>query len=123
MAKKKKTIPNQEFVKSKASEIADYALTNSRSDKKKLDFPFWYAGVTNNPKIREVGHKSKLGVDKLDTFKPYYAHTFANARAIENYLCDNFGFDHCKLKGGAKDDTHENPSKWVYVYFIPSSQR
>lgn len=114
---------NISVVKKIAGEIISHAFSQSRKDKVHPKFHNWYAGITNNPAIRAVGHKRKLGITELKGFKTWHANTFANARAIEEHLCDSNAFSHCRLKGGSKDDNAPNPSKWVYVYHLPVEHR
>lgn len=120
--KKSKTKPNEEFVKNLAKKIADYALSNSHANKKAQHHPKWYAGITYDANIREVGHKSKRNVDELPHFKNWYAYTYANARAVEKLLCSEYGMSHCKNEGNTNKDDHERPSNRVYTYKIPDNK-
>lgn len=120
--KKTKPKPNQEFVEKLAKKIADYAHSKSNSNKVHQKYPKWYAGITYDADIREVGHKSKRGVDELPHFKNWYAYTYANARAVEKLLCSEYGMSHCKTEGNTNKDDHERPSNRVYTYRIPNEK-
>ncbi len=116
-------IPNKQVVNTAVKELVRHASNNSHPSKKSKLFPNWYAGITNDPKIRQVGHTKKAKVEELKAWLPKYARTFANARAIENMLCNKYGFSHCRLQGNTQDDTKVRPSKYVYVYYLPAHLR
>jgi len=119
----KKVVVEVNKVKAIVKKIIEYAKSESQSNKSTDNFPLWYAGIANNPAIRIVGHKRKLKVKELPTFKPFDAETYANARAVEDYLCKNHQFRHCDRVGGPNKDNHESPSRYTYVYFIPPQSR
>ena len=100
-----------------------YAKKKSRKTKRTQKFPNWYAGITNNPYRREVGHKNKVKVSNLIGWKYYDAETYANAREIEKMLCSNYKFQHCELPGNANTDQAQYPSRYVYIYYLPPTFR
>ena len=100
-----------------------YAKRNSRKTKKTQQVPNWYAGITNNPYRREVGHRNKVKVSNLIGWKFYDAETYANAREIEKMLCSTYKFQHCELPGNANTDKSKNPSRFVYIYYLPPEFR
>lgn len=122
-SKKKETLPNMEFVTKLAAAIADYVHSKSHGNKLNPNYPKWYAGITFNPKIREVGHKTKRNVSELVNFNSWYAYTYANARAVEKLLCSIYGMSNCKSEGNTNKDDNPKPSNRVYVYDIPKTEK
>ncbi|HAT76217.1 MAG TPA: hypothetical protein DCS19_05075 [Flavobacterium sp.] len=73
------------------------------------DYSRWYVGVTNNPKVRKQGHKSKFGKEPY-CFNPFYARTKNIALEIETYFHQK-GMKEKDLKGNVKEN-----SWYVYVF-------
>jgi hypothetical protein len=115
--------PDEGTINEIVRKTISYAKRNSRKTKKTQEFPRWYAGITNDPKRREVGHKNRVQVSNLVGWKVYDASTFVNAREIEKRLCSMYYFQHCELPGNANTDQSQSPSRFIYIYYLPPQLR
>lgn len=65
-----------------------------------IPYDDWYIGVTKKDDTgRKAGHKSKKGLEELNSYKSFTADTVSNARTVELELCSELKASNCERQG------------------------